>query len=74
MKSRKILGLFLSSFLFLTSCSNLAKDNEEATNLIKLGMIIPQTGPVSNYGQSVQKGIDLAIKEINQSGGMGVKN
>jgi branched-chain amino acid transport system substrate-binding protein len=37
---------------------------------IKIGVIQPLTGPGSEYGLATQKGLDLAIEEINGQGGI----
>lgn len=36
----------------------------------KIGGIGPITGPAASYGQAVQNGMELAIKEINEAGGI----
>lgn len=37
---------------------------------IKIGAILPLTGPAAFYGEWGKKGIDLAVAEINSSGGI----
>jgi len=37
---------------------------------VKIGAIVSRTGGVSSYGQSVAKGLDLALEEINAGGGV----
>lgn len=37
---------------------------------IKIGAILPLTGDAALYGQNIKKGIDLAITDINQRGGI----
>ena len=39
------------------------------SNDVKVGAIISETGAVATYGNSVRKGIDLALDEINAAGG-----
>ncbi len=36
----------------------------------KLGVVGPLTGPAAAYGIAVQNGVDLAVKEINEAGGV----
>lgn len=36
----------------------------------KIGVIGPLTGPAAAYGIAVQNGVDLAVKEINEAGGV----
>ena len=40
---------------------------------IKIGMITPITGAVSTYGVSAKEGAELAVKEINDKGGINGK-
>ncbi|MHC6203086.1 ABC transporter substrate-binding protein [Breznakiellaceae bacterium SP9] len=40
-------------------------------NAITIGGIFPLSGPVAEYGLEAQKGIQLAIAEINAAGGIG---
>lgn len=49
--------------------------NEEASasaegGAFKIGVIGPLTGPAAAYGIAVQNGVDLAVKEINEAGGV----
>ena len=60
--------LFGLIFLFITSCG---KKEEE---VITIGVITPLTGEGATYGQATQRGVDLAIEEINNSGGINGKN
>jgi len=32
---------------------------------IKIGVLVPDTGPASSYGKSIRQGIELAVEEIN---------
>src|SRR5687768_13716148 len=34
---------------------------------LKLGAVVSLSGPASSYGQSIQRGIDLAVAQINDS-------
>ena len=58
--------LLFTASLFLISCS---KESDE----IKIGGIFPLSGPVAVYGAEARKGIELAIEEINKSGGIAGK-
>ena len=42
------------------------------SNTIKLGSSGPLSGEASIYGQAVKKGLELAVEEINQAGGVNV--
>jgi branched-chain amino acid transport system substrate-binding protein len=38
--------------------------------LIKIGVLTPLTGQVAEYGENTKKGIELAVEEINNGGGV----
>jgi len=40
------------------------------TGDIKVGVYVDLTGPTSSFGQSTKNGIQLAVDEINQAGGV----
>ena len=56
-----IIGLVIS-FLML-GC---AKEEE----MINIGAILPMTGDFSSHGEDAKKGVDLAVDEINNRGGI----
>lgn len=69
----KKIALLLSIIsIFLVSCSNNNTATSDNDN-IKLGITIPTTGQYSNYGNSTLNGMNLAIEEINNNGGIGGK-
>ncbi|HBT32142.1 MAG TPA: hypothetical protein DEB15_04550, partial [Pusillimonas sp.] len=37
---------------------------------IKLGTLLPQTGPLGAYGKSQQLAIELAVEDVNKAGGV----
>lgn len=39
-------------------------------NTVRVGAILPLTGDTASYGKNAQNGIDLAVAEINQAGGI----
>ena len=57
----------LTTFLVVSSFG-FANKPEKPT--IKIGRILPLTGPAASYGQSEKRGADLAIEEINGAGGI----
>lgn len=73
---KKAVGLVLAGamVLSLAACGqNGAKDSGSDT-AIRIGSIGPVTGQNAIYGNAVKNGIDLAVKEINEAGGInGVK-
>ena len=54
---------------FSLGCSR----NKAAGNAIKVGVVLPITGREAKPGQYQREGIDLAIRQINQNGGVMVK-
>ncbi len=61
-------GLLLLSIL-VTACGSAATPTPAASNLpaeITLGAVHDLSGPTAIYGTSIQKGIDLAVKQINE--------
>lgn len=62
---KSVLTIVLGVVLF-SSCKN-------DTNTIKIGSTLDLTGPNAVYGEQVKQGLDLAIDEINNSGGVGGK-
>ncbi|WP_192987650.1 ABC transporter substrate-binding protein [Carnobacterium mobile] len=54
--------------VFATACG--AKGNADDADTIKIGGNFELTGPVSAYGTAESNGAKLAIKEINEAGGV----
>ncbi|HPF29128.1 MAG TPA: ABC transporter substrate-binding protein [Lachnospiraceae bacterium] len=66
---KKVMSLVLVSVLTLSmmvGCGN----TETAATTWKIGGIGPVTGDASVYGQAVKNGMELAINEINEAGGI----
>jgi branched-chain amino acid transport system substrate-binding protein len=40
-----------------------------ATDELKIGAIVSETGPLAPYGEPVRRGLDLALEQINAAGG-----
>ena len=90
MKLKNLLTLFLAVCLTLSLAACGAKtdspkpDASGASNgdasggsegdAITLGMIGPLTGSLAVYGTHIEKGVQLAIKEINTSGGVSLSD
>jgi branched-chain amino acid transport system substrate-binding protein len=45
----------------------------EKHEAIRIGAVLPLTGGGATYGQSIKQGIDLAVEEVNASGGINGK-
>ncbi|MGI8813062.1 MAG: ABC transporter substrate-binding protein [Pyrinomonadaceae bacterium] len=71
---------FLTFALILSICTSFAcvqkGGNEAASNTgdtIKVGVYADLTGQTSSFGQSTKNGIELAVEEINNAGGVNGK-
>lgn len=81
MKTRKFavaLATFASAAL-LGACGNVSTTNTSAAgssvgDTFKIGYNLELSGAVSSYGQTEEKGANLAVKEINAAGGIDGKN
>ena len=62
MKTFKVASTFITLCAFiLIGCNN----NIDKTKAIKVGAVIPLSGEVATYGESLKKGFDLAVSEEN---------
>ncbi|WML46353.1 ABC transporter substrate-binding protein [Neobacillus sp. PS3-40] len=72
MVKKRVAKLFMASTLvagILAGCSG-AKDSSGESNSIKIGVNLELSGGVASYGESLEKGINLAVDEINKKGGV----
>ncbi|MBQ8356475.1 MAG: ABC transporter substrate-binding protein [Clostridia bacterium] len=65
---KKILSLVLAVLMIAGCCAALSSCGK--SNTIKIGMSGPLTGDAAVYGKAVQNSADMAIKEINDNGGL----
>lgn len=63
-----LLAVCTSATLF-AGCGS--KSNDGGQGKLIIGGIGPTSGPAADYGQAVRNGAELAVKEINQAGGIG---
>ena len=61
-----LVGVALVGFTFSTSAS--------AADTIKVGIVLPLTGPQAKFGEIEKQSFDMALEEINSSGGIKGKN
>ncbi len=66
MKKRSVLSLLLA----LVLCLGVFAPAALAEDVIKVGGLAVLTGPYAEYGQAVQKGVDLYIEQLNAAGGV----
>ncbi|MDB5048034.1 MAG: Branched-chain amino acid transporter, amino acid-binding protein [Fibrobacteres bacterium] len=62
------LALAMASFACLSACNK--KDAGSSDNEILIGHYGSLTGATATFGQSAQKGIEMAVDAINESGGV----
>jgi len=73
MKRIKLI-LSLSVILFtLAGCNSSTKEEGTDKETYKVGVILPLTGPFAEYGIPLKQGMDLALSEINDNGGINGK-
>lgn len=65
-----VISLLIALALFLPGCAK----KEKAGQQISIGVVLPITGREAKPGQYQREGIELAIHQINQSGGILVKS
>jgi len=74
--SRKWAYMLITLFLvsIVAGCGGAGEKTPAPQNEIKLGFLGAKTGPVANYGIPGEKGMKMAIEEINAKGGVLGKN
>src|SRR5918992_925783 len=67
---RKVMKKFISPLLALVTTLSLATSRASAQDEIVIGHFGSLTGGTATFGISTKEGIDLAIKQINEAGGV----
>ena len=67
-KMKKVLSLLVVSSMVVASFA--ACGTKKSSDTFTIGGIGPVTGDAAVYGQSVKNGAELAVKEINEAGGI----
>jgi branched-chain amino acid transport system substrate-binding protein len=73
MKKTKWAKMFMASTLLagvLAGCGTKDASGAGASSKIKIGVNLELSGAVASYGESLEKGIDLAVAELNKKGGV----
>ncbi|MFO7154681.1 MAG: ABC transporter substrate-binding protein [Caldicoprobacter oshimai] len=70
MKKYSIIFMLVMSMLIFAGCSQTASTNQD---VIKVGVNYELSGGVATYGQSSVEGIELAVEQINEAGGINGK-
>jgi branched-chain amino acid transport system substrate-binding protein len=72
--TKTILGLVILIIIVLVIYLGINKKTTLTTKEpIKIGAVLSLTGIAKNHGQNIREGIDLAVKEINERGGINGK-
>lgn len=68
-------GTALAATLFLSACGSSVGDTGDASEdqALKVGLIVPATGPISSAGLALQAGFEIAVEKINAEGGVNGK-
>lgn len=66
-KNKLVPGLFVLVLLLTWAGAALAADN------IKIGVLIPLTGPAAADGQSAKQSVEMAVEKVNSAGGVNGK-
>lgn len=74
---KKMTSVLLASTLaagFLAGCGGESAGGGSKDDVIKIGANLELSGPVASYGQGIAEGVDLAVEEINEAGGIDGKD
>lgn len=80
MKFKKAVSVTLMAAMSMALLAGCGSDGQQASgggsdnaggDVIKIGAIGPVTGGAAVYGEAVKNGAELAVKEINEAGGIG---
>ncbi|MDE4908299.1 ABC transporter substrate-binding protein [Methanogenium marinum] len=66
-----IIAGIICCFLIFSAVLNTPDYGDNET--IKIGIMVPLTGGLAEYGMDVKIGVDMAVDEINEDGGIGGK-
>lgn len=67
---KSMLALVFVSVAVLGGCAKSDKAGKDAKSTIKIGGIFPLSGAVAVYGTEARNGVQLAVEEINATGGI----
>ena len=68
-----VIRSFLTAIILITALALTLGCGKKEEEVIKIGAILPLTGDVAVWGNNTKEGIDLAVDEINKSGGVNGK-
>jgi len=70
MFTKRIVVILLAMSMLIGVLGGCGASDSDVAEVVKVGVIAPISGPVATYGQSNLDGIQLAVKEINEAGGI----
>ena len=71
-KFRSLFVIAICAICLVALCGCRNNGGNKKDGVIRIGSSGPLSGPVSIYGIATKKGVELAIKEINENGGVKV--
>ena len=71
--TRNIIALMLTAILVLGLMAGCAESASSKSETLKIGMVCPATGSAAAYGETMINSANLAVKEINDAGGVAGK-
>src|SRR5437016_125233 len=63
-------GLIGLALVFVTVAADGWSGEVDAASKVRIGVLLPLSGPVAVNGQNTRRGYDLAIEDINKAGGI----
>ncbi len=71
-KASAIRALWLASLIGLLLLAGCGPEKEEPITQVRVGVIAPLTGSIPVVGQSTKNAAELAVKEVNDAGGVNI--
>ena len=64
--------ILLALLNMLVGCGSSVDDDPQSADpdAVKIGLVVPLTGPVASFGRVVERSTRLAVKEVNDAGGI----
>lgn len=69
----RIMRILMVLFLSVTLCFTFGVSSSMAADSVKVGIVLPLTGPQAKFGEVEKLSFDLALEEINAAGGINGK-
>jgi len=69
-QKRKLIPIIIGLIVIALIGIWIVRQRQQETNVVKIGAILSLTGDAASYGDMMKKGMDIAVEEINTSGGI----